>query len=159
MLLLISFSSCHNEYIPAPEPAIGTGFGGHILYQKLIPALKGANQFISLKGSGHSNIVELSYLLIENSHIVIRDDNENPVYIKNGKFRISGAGKIAMYGIYEETGAYKEKSFSSELEFTVLGGEVYFKGTSGNFTGKLETSLDDPETLNLNFNGRISGIE
>lgn len=162
LMVSICFSYCHNDYIPVPGPPPGIGFEGIIHYpdwnMELLSESEGEYNLISLSGSGYSNVLELGYLSIENSHVSIYNESEDLIYIKKGKFRIRGAGKIAIYGTYEGIGTYKNDIFSSELDFTILGGQVFFEGASGNFNGNLESSLDNPKRLNMYFNGHIIGI-
>jgi hypothetical protein len=163
LIILFGYSACHYDYIPVPKSTTGIRFEGHIIYGNWNPASLTASEeayrFISLSGSGYSNILEMGSFTMENSHVSIYKKSEALIYINRGKFKLSGAGKISIYGIYEGTGSFKNNRFLSELEFTILGGDVTFKGASGNFTGRLTTSPEDPEKLQLDINGLIMGID
>ena len=163
IMLSVCFCTCHNEYQPVPTPPTGIGFDGNVNFQswytESLSTPDRAVKFISLSGPGYSNVPEFGYFSMEGSHVLFYDDNEDKIYIRDGKFRINGAGKIALTGIYKGTGSCKEEMFLSELEFTIQGGEINFRGATGTFTGTLRSSSLDPESLNLDFNGRIITVE
>jgi len=161
-ILSISVSSCHNEYFPGPAAPDGIRMEGIAYFDKCdLDLLKGTEDGYILNcmhATGTSNAVYLWELTLENTHLSIYVKSKDRIYLKNGKFRITGVGITAIYGTYEGTGTCKGNIFNSDLDFEIIGGEGYYQDSSGLLQGTIKTTPENPTSLLMNFNGIINPV-